>query len=631
MTRARRTPGFWAGAVLAVALAVLVEGNYRGFVLALAAVYAGGVLSVSILMGWMGQVSLAQGSMMGIGAYAAYGLNRAGVPVLAAIPLAGLVALPLIVALGLAVVRFRSVDLLVGTLAVGMVGSGGLFRNLSLWLGPDSASGGSSRVVDMPRPEWFRSDADYLVVAVAVIVALIALVRVVERPMRLTFRAIRSDNLRAEAVGISVRGHRLAVFVLAQFVAAVTGGVLAGLVQSLSPAFFTLNFNYLLLSLAVLGGVASWPGAVLGGTIGALLPELARSDNLKVLEENLSLLYGAALILLLARRPDGIAGLVRAAVSRLRRTGTGQSSRANIEIVLPEADDDGSGDIVSFGNWAAGRNDRRPELSPRHLRDSVLVADALSINFGGVHALQDVSLRITEGEICAIVGPNGAGKSTLFNCLSGFLDPASGRIYHRYEDITEMAPYRRCQAGIGRTFQKSEAFSGLTVAENLLAAAHSRRAGTLARLFNTPKAREADADIVTATSKIMARFELTEYAGTLARDLPAGLLRLLEIGIALAGRPDVLLLDEPAAGCHEHERETLFREIGRLRTEGISVLLIDHDVPFVRALADHVYVLDFGQVIFDGPPEALEHDERVRRSYLGEELGNRPQEVTVAP
>ena len=623
MTRARRTPAFWAGAGLVVALAVLVEGNYRGFVLALAAVYAGGVLSVSILMGWMGQVSLAQGSMMGIGAYAAYGLTRAGVPVLAAIPLAGVVALPLIVALGLAVIRFRSVDLLVGTLAVGMVGSGGLFRNLSLWLGPDSASGGSSRVVDMPRPEWFRSDADYLVVAVAVIVALIGLVRVVERPMRLTFRAIRSDNLRAEAVGISVRGHRLAVFVLAQFVAAVTGGVLAGLVQSLSPAFFTLNFNYLLLSLAVLGGVISWPGAVLGGTIGALLPELARSDNLKFLEENLSFLYGAALILLLARRPDGIAGLVRAAVTRLRRTGKN-------EIVLPEADEDGSGDIVSLGNWAAYATEPRPELPPRPLRDSVLVADALSISFGGVHALQDVSLRVTEGEICAIVGPNGAGKSTLFNCLSGFLDPASGRIYHRYEDITEMAPYRRCQAGIGRTFQKSEAFSGLTVAENLLAAAHSRRAGTLARLFNTPQARSADAEIVTATAKIMARFELTEYAGTLARDLPAGLLRLLEIGIALAGRPDVLLLDEPAAGCHDHERETLFREIGRLRTEGISVVLIDHDVPFVRALADHVYVLDFGQVIFDGPPEALEHDERVRRSYLGEEFGHRPQEVTLA-
>ena len=619
MTEVVRKRGFWIGAVVVLLAAVAVESNYRGFVLALAAVYAGGVLSVSVLMGWMGQVSLAQGFMMGIGAYAAYGLTRVGIPVLMAIPLAGVVALPLIVALGLAVVRFRSIDLLVGTLAVGVVGSGGLFRNLSLWLGPDSG-GASSRVVDMPRPEWFRSDADYVIVAAVVLMALVALVRLVERPMRLTFAAMRSDTLRAEAVGISVRGHRLAVFCVAQFVAAVSGAVLGGLVQSLSPDFFTLSFNYVLLSLAVLGGVADWKGAVLGGAIGALLPELVRSQSLQFFEKNLSLFYGAALILLLARRPDGLVGLVRRGIAFVRRSGQRSPSS------------EAPGEIVSLGGWAAARTQSRSDLPPRLLRSAVLRTDDLCISFGGVQALDSVSLRITEGEICAIIGPNGAGKSTLFNCLTGFLEPSRGRVYHRYSDITELPPHRRCRAGIGRTFQKSEAFTGLTVAENLLAAAAVRRAGPIARIFNTTRARQADAEIAEAVNAIMARFDLTDYADTLARDLPAGLLRLLEIGMALASGPEVLLLDEPAAGCHEHERETLFREISRLRAEGISVCLIDHDVPFVRALADHVYVLDFGRVIFDGPPDALEHDERVRRSYLGEELGQNPVEVsTVAP
>jgi branched-chain amino acid transport system ATP-binding protein len=264
-----------------------------------------------------------------------------------------------------------------------------------------------------------------------------------------------------------------------------------------------------------------------------------------------------------------------------------------------------------LGNFLAERPGRAPTFR----------ADGITVRFGGVTACDDVSIEVNDGEIVALIGPNGAGKTTLFNAVSGLTVPQSGRVRLRGRDISALPAHTRARLGIARTFQQMRPFGTMTAVENLVTAQHTRlRSGFFACGLGLPLGRSEDRAAARRALQILEFLGIADYADRVASTLPYGIQRLIEIGRALALQPSLLLLDEPAAGMGPEETSELATRIRRMRDDmGITVFLIEHDIPFTMALADYIYVLDFGAVIAEGEPAAVRNDSDVKAAYLGQD------------
>ncbi|SEG62009.1 amino acid/amide ABC transporter ATP-binding protein 1, HAAT family [Thermomonospora echinospora] len=254
---------------------------------------------------------------------------------------------------------------------------------------------------------------------------------------------------------------------------------------------------------------------------------------------------------------------------------------------------------------------------------AVLRIESVSRAFGGVYAVRDVSLTVAEGETRAVIGPNGAGKSTLFNLISGHLVPDAGTVSYgprgQWRRIDGLPPHARARLGIAIVFQGARLFGGMTALENVMVGAHARtRHGFLAGALRLPGQRREEAEIRADALAALERVGLREWAHRAADVLPLGQQRSLQVARALCARPRLLLLDEPASGLRAAEREALAQLIEGLREEGLTTMLIEHDVAFVARLADRVSVLDLGAHIAEGTPEEIRADEAVLTAYLGE-------------
>jgi branched-chain amino acid transport system ATP-binding protein len=253
------------------------------------------------------------------------------------------------------------------------------------------------------------------------------------------------------------------------------------------------------------------------------------------------------------------------------------------------------------------------------VRQGLLEAAGLSRAFGGVYAVRDVDLSVPEGELRGIIGPNGAGKSTLFHLITGQLIQDAGRLSYRGERIDGLPPHRRAERGIGIVFQGARLFRGMTTLENVMVGAHPwTRHGFLAGALRLRRCRQEERGIREQALAALDRVGLAAWAEQPAELLPLGQQRALQIARAICGRPRLLLLDEPASGLRAGERATLVRLLGQLRAEGLTMLLVEHDVRLVMQVAERITVLNLGEVIAEGRPDEVHADAKVVSTYLGQ-------------
>lgn len=242
----------------------------------------------------------------------------------------------------------------------------------------------------------------------------------------------------------------------------------------------------------------------------------------------------------------------------------------------------------------------------------------INVKFGGVTALNNVNLHVNEGEIAALIGPNGAGKTTVFNIVTGYYTPTSGDVVLDGESISGLRPYKIARKGLGRTFQNIRLFGDMTAAENVATAADSlNKSGLVGALFGAPRSRRDEKDSMEKAQELLRFIGLDHRAEQMAKNLPYGDQRRLEIARALALNPKVLLLDEPAAGFNPQEKVELGELIRKIRDRGFAVLLIEHDMSLVMKISDRISVLDFGQKIAEGVPSEIQNSQRVIDAYLG--------------
>ena len=556
-------------------------------------------LSVVVLTGYTGQLSLAQFALAGIGAFAAAKAVAAhGWRFEPALVVGVVVAMAVGFLFGLPALRTRGVNLAVVTFGLGFAVNQLVFSNSAYTedarvLPTDlSLLGLPIDPVGHPRNYALVCLGFLLLTALAV-----ANLRRGRSGRRLL--AVRTNERAAAAIGIGVFEAKLYGFTLSAGIAGL-GGVLLGFGYGavLFSTIFAPGASISVLVLTVIGSA----GYVAGPIVGSLLasggvitltsssgPVNAAVEDTSAWQQYLPIGTGVLLLLVLILNQNGVAERIDVLTRRLReRVPRLRSAPA---VPLPPA--------------------ARATVPPR-----TLVVSGLTQRFGGFAALEEVTLTIGPGEVVGLLGPNGAGKTTLIDCVAGNNRLTAGTVTWDGQDITRWAPYRRARAGLSRSFQSLELFDDLTVRENLLAAADPRdRPAYLTDLFR-PGRRPLPAAVVTAVGEL----SLEPLLERRTEDLSYGQRRLVAIARAVASSPSVLLLDEPAAGLDETESAELGRLVRRLADEwGMGVLLIEHDVGLVLETADRVVVLDFGHKIAEGTPAQIRSDAAVRRAYLGDQ------------
>lgn len=571
----RHLPYFIVAAIGVVAAATMSFDGYVLNILMQATTFAIAVFGLSVVLGLCGQINLAQAAFFGLGAYVV-GLGTADYQINFWICLVGgsLLALAAGALLGMSTLKLGGHYLAMVTISFQQIVTLVMINAIWLTRGPDGIS-------KIGRPSLFQSQQSFLAFCVAALAVIGYIVwHLPDTRIGRAMRAVRDNELAASVAGIDIFRTKVAAFALCALLGGIGGGLFAGGFSYVSPDQFSFAESIVFLTMALLGGVASPIGAAIGTGLLILIPEWLRF--LKTIPGLYLAIYGLFVILIVRFMPDGIWGFVQELITKWR-------TKSPAQVAGPAL-----------------------QLAPaRTGGDMVLEVTGLSKHFGGLKAVDKVDLLVRRGSVHALIGPNGSGKTTTLNMLSGLYKTTSGKIVLDGTDVTDMPAHQRTASGLGRTFQNIRLFRSMTALENVVIGAE-RPGNTLIG--------EGGQDALTQRAMSALTFVgLGGRANELVSSFSYGHQRLIEIARALAGNPTLLLLDEPAAGLNSSEKVELHDLLKRIAAQGLTILIIDHDMTLVREAAQHITVLNFGKRIADGESLAVLQHPDVISAYLGTE------------
>ena len=640
-TKRQIGPGAIVGLIVLLLWPFVVPFSVLGSSL-LAMEFAIVAISLVVLTGWVGQISLAQASFVGVGALVTALVARGtglGFPINMVIgtATAALAAL----ALGVVALRVRGLYLAVATLIFAWMTDRFLFRLPIMGVDTGSSSLPDQRIGmpgSFPSFDFTSRTTLYFVLLAVVVLVLASMANLRDTRVGRAFFAVRGSEMAAASLGIDVTRFKLISFAVSGALAGLAGSMLMLEQRTVVPDQFFFAVSLQFLAIAVVGGLGSLSGAVAAGVLFAALNEVF--FRFQALSGFLEITSALLLAIVLLLYPGGLA----AVPNGLRRIATALRVRRDSEPAPRPAAEDPLRDATTASTPTPAAADlevtatTQSPATPRVLtgnreeRTPLVEASNITVRFGGLTAVSDASLTVREGEIVGLIGPNGAGKTTLFNAILGLNSPADGTIALCGKDVTALSPHERARLGVARTFQVIQLFNELSVFDNLLVATHLRNtSGFVANLLASKGTIAAERTARRRVNEVLALLNLQHVADEGVRSLPFGTLRMVELARALVTGARILMLDEPASGLDDAETARLTQVIRDVRDLGVSVLLIEHDVRMVTGVSDYVYVLDRGQMIADGVPAAIKRDPAVITAYLGGDVDEGTNDDDTVP
>lgn len=597
--------------------------------------YALVAVSLVLLTGWVGQISLGQGAFVGVAAFTtALVFEKASIPFPWSLPIAVAASALVAVLLGMVALRVRGLYLAVATLIFAWMADAFLFS--AQWF---VGVGGS---VQLPSPVIGRANSVlsfdvrdtrtfYIIILAALALGLFAAANLRDSKTGRAFFAVRGSEMAAVSLGIDVTRYKLLAFGISGAIAGLAGHLQIVGDGGAVPSEFNFLTSLFFLSIAVVGGLTSLSGAVAAGVLFSALNEVFY--RVTALNGYINIISNLLLLSVLLLYPGGLAGAGRAVVQwakasaagvRLRLSGESETEQPAHLVALPTVEQPSANGVAAEQSSLLDvLHPSRIPVEDRMALAPILEARNITVRFGGLTAVNDVSLTVREGEIVGLIGPNGAGKTTLFNAIAGLNEPAGGTVHLFGTDATSLAVHERAALGVGRTFQLIQLFPQLSVFDNLLAATHLQNGtGFVQHLLVTERALAEERAARERVNGIIRRLDLDDVADRTVSGLPFGVLRIVELARALVTGAPFIMLDEPASGLDNAETDRLAALLLELREAlGITFLLIEHDVAMVTSVTDYMYVVNRGRLLAEGPPAVIQQSEEVIAAYLGQAAG----------